>query len=114
MGSRWPVLAPLRIREPVAEHRKPTLGLGTCGLVLHHVPVLREAPLLYPKEIDDNLCGSPTAAEAAVNHDVFAFRDGQATFVPPADRAHQRQEAVQSRSNPDTVLDILRRPVAFR
>jgi hypothetical protein len=49
-----------------------------------------------------------------VNHDVFALRNRQGTFVPPADRAHQRQEAVQSRSDPDTVLDIVRRPVAFR
>jgi hypothetical protein len=45
-------IAMSRIREAVAEHRKPTLRLGMCGLVLHHVPVLREASLLYPKDID--------------------------------------------------------------
>jgi len=58
--------------------------------------MLHEASVLDSKNVDDNLCRSPTAAEAAVNHDVFVFRDGQGTFVPPADRAHQRQPTRES------------------
>ena len=76
--------------------------------------MLREASLLNSKDIDHNLCRSPTAAEAPMNHDVFALRDGQDTFVAPADGAHECEETVQSRSDPGTVLHVVRRPVAFR
>jgi hypothetical protein len=76
--------------------------------------MLREASLIDPNDVDHDFCRSPTATEASVKHDVFAVREGEGILVPPADGAHQREEAVQSRSNPGTVLDVFQRPVALR
>jgi len=66
------------------------------------------------KDIDDDFRRPPTSAEASVNQDVVALRDGQRALVLPVDRPHQREEALPSRSDPRAVLNVVRRPVALR
>jgi hypothetical protein len=68
--------------------------------VLHDVPVLREAPAVDAEDVDDDPGRPPTSAEASVNHRVVALGDGQRTFVPPVDGAHQGEQAIASRPDP--------------
>src|SRR5881394_2892478 len=57
------------LRKRFAEHGEAALRFVLHRLVLHDVPVLRQASCLEVDDVHDDPCRPPTAAEAAVNHD---------------------------------------------
>src|SRR5437899_11742788 len=99
------------LRKRFAEHGEAALRLVLRRLILHHVPVLREASCLDADDVHDDPCRPPTAAEAAVHHDVIALGDCERAFVSPGEAMDQREKPVPPGCDPRAVLDIRGLPV---
>src|SRR5260370_4478589 len=84
-------------RETIAEHRPSAFRLRLRRLVLKYVPVLGQATVLDPDHVGRYPCGGTAGArEAALYHDVVAFRRDEPVFLAPRIRgtAEQIEQAV--------------------
>src|SRR5439155_4794454 len=104
-------------RKTRPEHRCFAPGRFLGGLVLKHIPVFLKDPVLDAEDVGSNpIHGRTTTAESPVNDDIVAFSHNQAGLVLQRGRSasHQIEQAVTAWFDMSAVLDVARRPVAFR
>ena len=100
-------------RKARPEHRCFAFGLFLGSLVLKHIPVLLENPVLDAKDVSSNPIHSrTTTAEASVNNDVVPFSHDQTGLVLQCGRsaADQIKQAIAARLNVSAILNVVRRP----
>ena len=73
---------PCLLRERVAEHRTPALGLLLCSLFLNDIPVFDKNPILQANDVRrDPVDRQSDVGEPAMNDDILAFCQNHPVFI---------------------------------
>src|ERR1700757_2330883 len=96
------------LRERVAEHGIPTLGLLLCSLILNDIPVFDENPILQANDVGcDPVHRQSDVREPAMNDDVVVFGENHSGLIPKRQRSglDEVEEPVSSRLDMSAVLN---------
>ena len=100
--------------KAIAEHREAAFGLLASRLVLNHIPVLDENPILDSQDVHhDPISGLAESGESAMHHDEISVGHDDARLIPESWR--QPFDEVEQPFAPlldvSTVLDVARGPI---
>jgi hypothetical protein len=99
------------------EHRQTTLRLGLGRFVLQNVPVFSEQSVGHAHDIGcDPILRPSSVREPAVDDHVIAFGNDRARLISQGRwrTPDQIEQAIASGFDVRAVLDVVRRPKAFR
>src|SRR5258708_35165509 len=105
------------LRERVAEHRIPALGLLLCSLVLNDIPVFDENLILQANDVGcDPVHRQSDVREPAMNDDVVTFcKNYPGLILERRWRSLDKvEEPVSSRLDVGAVLNVVGRPESLR